>query len=635
MPYNINSFHTIPQAFLSLARRNPQATVYEQAITEENDVLSKKPRKRYVASYQDVQRNISKITLYLRSLGLDKGSKVAIISGTRPEWMEADIAILMFGGISVSVYQSLPKENIGYILYDSETEVVFAENQQQVNKLLDLTTEPFPVPGHEDREATISKITLKKIIAFEKVKSHPLVEQYSNLLQQTVAEEELESPNVSSNELAALVYTSGTTGPPKGVMQTHGNHLANVRQGIESGLVNEDSVICLILPLAHSFAKLMGYIGFLTPVELRFPAVWDQQASTFNADSTTKDIRESGATIFPVVPRLLEKMLEGVLSASHKRSLTGGLLSLTLKNAEAFHSKRSSGVFEKTTHCATKRIREKIKNQLFGTSFQFCISGGAKLPTEVALFFDNLDIEILEGYGLTETCVATNVCRPGNNKIGTVGPVMADDIELKIADDGEILFRGPNVSLGYYRRETATKESWNADGWFHTGDLGQVDPEGNLTVSGRKKEILITSGGKNIAPHDIEEKIKSFHLVSQTVLIGDGRKFCIALVSLNDEAAMRWADKKGLGDTADLHTNEEIRKELLVHFDKINKELPSHETVKAVHVVPEDFSIENGLMTPTFKIKRNAVAEAFKEEIEALYKKTSLTHRSKAGPRKC
>lgn len=633
MPYDLSSFDTIPQAFLTLARRSPKAIVYGQAIVEENDLASNTPRKRFFASYQDVQRNIKKIALYLRSLGLEKGTKVAILSGTRAEWMEADIAILMLGGISVSVYQSLPTENIGYILFDSESEVVFAENQQQVDKLLELTKTPFPMPGHEDREATLSQITLKKIIAFETVKSHPLVEQYGNILQQAARKEELEMPSISSSDLAALVYTSGTTGPPKGVMQTHGNHLANVRQGIESGIINDSSIICLFLPLAHSFAKLMGYIGFLTPVELRFPAVWDRQTSAFNAESTSKDVRESGATIFPVVPRILEKMLERVLSASRERSLKGGLLSLTVKNAEAFSSNSSSGLFERCAHCATKRIRDKLKNQLFGHSFEFCISGGAKLPTDVALFFNNLDIEILEGYGLTETCVATNVCRPGKNKVGTVGPVMGNDIEMVIAEDGEILFRGPNVSLGYYHRKTATRESWDSDGWFHTGDLGHIDSSGNLSVSGRKKEIIITSGGKNIAPHDIEEKIKSSILVSQTVLIGDGRKFCVALLSLNLEAAKHWAEENNLNDVEDLHTNEKIRSEILSHLDEINKQLPSHETIKAFHIVPEDFSIENGLMTPTYKIKRNAVVEAYKEDIDKLYEKSSLAHNSKAGPR--
>ena len=613
--------NNIPDAFYKLAKADPSAVLFSQAQAETSDSSSRRVWKNSTAG-ESVDR-VNKIARYLRSLGLAKGDRAAVISGTRPEWMEADLAILAEGGVSVSVYQSLPPDDIAYILYDSSSEIIFAENQEQLEKLLSILSRPVNIPATEDRAELSAEINIKKIIAFEEVDPHPLVMQLDEILSEDKAQNSDKVDSIVRDDLAALVYTSGTTGPPKGVMQTHGNHLANVRQTFESGIINEHLSICLFLPLAHSFAKLIGYQGFTTPVVLYFPAIVDSKSSALSPQSMAKDISECNANIFPVVPRLLEKMRDKVAATQNKPGIQGKLVGLTINSAKTvFEANKTSGqapLLSKVAYFLTKPLREKIKRTLFGANFKFCLSGGAKLSTEVSEFFWSLGIPVVEGYGLTETTVACNVGYVDSTPIGSVGPALAKDIEILIQDDGELCFRGPNVAIGYYNRKTATENAWDKDGWFHTGDLGSLDEHGNLRIVGRKKELIVTSGGKNIAPNDIEGLIKTCEYVSQAVLIGDGRKYCIALVSLSPEETKRWAERNYISDFSDLHNNEQLKKEIWNHVQEVNKTLASYETVKKIHIVPEDFSVENGQLTPTFKIKRSVVEDRYKSEINLLY----------------
>ncbi len=622
---NLTESSSIAEAFFRLASSHPDLSVYAQAFESPPDSTQSEPARTWrTASFIDVKNDINKIARSLRKLSVQKGTKVAIISQTRPEWMKIDLAILALGGVSVSVYQTLPADDIAYILYDSGAEIVFAENQEQVDKIADILGRSFSMPATEDREGTTVELSLKKVISIESSTwDSPLLASLADILNEEPADSPQETASIERDDLAALVYTSGTTGPPKGVMQSHENHLSNVRQAFDSGFLANDPSICLFLPLAHSFAKLMGYIGFLSGVELKFPAIIDTQTSKLNPQSTTRDIRESGANIFPVVPRLLEKMRDGVLAARNEPGAKGKLVSLALWAAADNFASMKAGekpkLLTQAAYSGTEFLRKKLEQKLFGESLQFVLSGGAKLPIDVNEFFFGIGIKIIEGYGLTETCVATNVGRVGITPIGAVGPVLADDIKIRLGADGEICFQGPNIALGYYNRKTATEGSWDADGWFHTGDLGSIDDKGNLSIVGRKKEIIVTSGGKNIAPNDIEGLIKQSPLISQVVMLGDGRKYCIALICLNPDEAKLWATRERIPEGGALHENKELQQKIWAHVQKINEGLARHETIKKIHIVDEDFTVENGLLTPTFKAKRSLIEKLYEKEIDALY----------------
>lgn len=621
----ISRLDTVPNigtAFFETARKFPDREVYSQPkidAPEKADSL----RPWTSSNYRQVQERVKKLAHYLRANGVKKGDRVAILSSSRPEWMEADIAILAIGAVTVSVYQSLPADDVGYILFDSGAKIVFAENQEQVDKLLKLSRGPIEIPATEDRDAATVQLGISKIICFESIEPNPLTEQFSDLIKGDESAE-IETESVAGrHDLAALVYTSGTTGPPKGVMQTHHNHLSNVRQAWQSGLYGPDSSLMLFLPLAHSFARLMGFIGFLTPATLKFAGIADTKSSRVNPESVSRDISEAGATIVPVVPRLLEKMEAGIRAKANKSGIGGKILSTVIKSSEQSYRARQQGkpvpLMTGILYAGTSGIRQKIKEKLFGSSFIFAISGGAKLNPTVHLFFDALGIEILEGYGLTETCVATNINRFGDKKIGSVGPLLCEDIELKLGEDGEIMFRGPNITQGYYNRPTATRQSWDEQGWFHTGDLGSVDDRGFLSIVGRKKEILVTSYGKNIAPEDIESQIKSSPYISQAIMLGDGRAYCVALVTIDEQAVGVWAKKHGVVARDGLASDQRVEDLIWKEVEKVNAELASYETIKKIAILPEELTVENGMLTPTFKVKRKVVTERFQDKIESLY----------------
>lgn len=613
------------------------------------------PRRHLQRSRAEVGDRVRRIAEYFRACGVRAGTTVAVLSGTRPEWLECDMAILAAGGVAASVYQSLPAHDVAYILFDSGARIVVAENEEQLEKLRTLRREDVAIPATEDRPASTARIAIDRILMIEPrsvvtngVLAHGSgangaadpkddgVDYLDEVLATTAPMSDAHLVPRTANDLATLVYTSGTTGPPKGVMQTHGNHLANIRQAFASGLVREGLSMTLFLPLAHSFARLMGYVGLVTDVTICFPAVVDRRSSRLDPSSITRDIREFGSNCVPLVPRFLEKMRDGVLARSRKTSFGARLLRLTLwaarENAHAIRDGRVPSMRVQMAWAGTSGVRTRIKEGLFGSNFEYAVSGGAKLPLSVAEFFDAIEVTILEGYGLTETCVATNANRKGHAKLGTVGPVLDTDIELKLLPDGEILFRGPNVAKGYLNRPTATAASWDEEGWFHTGDLGSIDDEGFLTIRGRKKELFKTSGGKYIAPHDIEDQLKAIPLISNAVLSGDGRPFCVALVTLDAVTVKEWAEKTGRAIPAAPHTDPDLEAAVRAEIDKVNRTLPSFETIKAFYILPEELTVDNGLMTPSYKVKRGEVEKRYSAEIDALYERTVRRASADDGP---
>lgn len=623
MQAGLESYRSLPQAFFDQAARDPRRRIYSQVQPAPGTDSSRRPRRWRECTAEDLARRVSALAGYLRSIGVGSGSKAAIISYTRPEWLEADLAILSLGAVVVSIYPNLPAEMTGYILYDSGADVVFVENRDQALKILELTAAPCQIPATEDRAAAVVRLALRKIICFEEAFDHPMV---ASLAEAAAGEGETlprEIEKIKPDDLACLVYTSGTTGPPKGVMQTHGNHLANLRQVARAGLHRAGDRVMLFLPLAHSFAKLMQYAACTAPVELLFPAPSAIGSGRPDPASVLRDLREGGATIVPLVPRVLEKMQAGIEAQARRKSPGGLILSVALVSAQhIFAARRNGGAARPAAQIAflaTAWVRRAVRRRLFGPCFRYAICGGAKLNMETAAFFAALGIEVLEGYGLTETCVATNVNLPGRNRIGTVGPVIDKEIELRLADDGEILYRGPNVTPGYYRRATATRAAWDRDGWFHTGDLGALDGEGNLSIIGRKKGFLLTSYGKHVCAERIEHDLTSSLFISQAVLVGEGRPYCAALLTLDKQAVKAWARRRSLRIEGRMYDHPVIRELIAQEVDRVNRGLPAYETIKRFQILPLDFTVENGLLTPTLKAKKEEVMARFAAEIERLY----------------
>lgn len=617
----VDRLKSIPNAFLEISKKIPKNAVYSQAEITESDT-EENPRKWFSHSFQEVQGQVLKVSNFLIQKGLKKGDSVAIISYTRPEWMIADIAILMAGGISVSVYQSLTADVIAYILNDSSSKFIFAENQEQVDKIIEISSREVLIPEVEDRPEHSVQLSFKAVVVFEEFdsRSHDFFYSYSDIL--SSKETEIIPPvleEITPDCVASYVYTSGTTGPPKGVIQTHRNHLANVIQASRTDLFEAQGSIFLFLPLAHSFAKLVGYLGFLLETELKFPAISDRRSSVLNAPSVLRDMREGSAGCVPLVPRILEKLLAGVRQKSNGSSFGAKLLSVALKSAEKnFSAKRDNVSLDFATfiqYLLTKPIRKKVIKKLFGPGFKHCVSGGAKLPEQVSEFFSGLGVDIYEGYGLTETCVATNVNPLGRIKIGSVGPVL-DGITLKILDDGEIVFRGPNITSGYHNRPEATKESYDSEGWFYTGDLGRLDEENFLFIVGRKKDIIVTAGGKNIAPQPIEEKISFSEYISHCAVFGDGKPYCVALVTLEEDAVRQ---KLNIKNSGNLSKEKSVIDLIKAEIDIVNTTLNKYETIKKFVIIDTAFTVENEYLTPSFKLKKKKVFTDFKNELESLY----------------
>ncbi len=619
---NVIRATSIAEAFWSRCSQNPDAPLYKYAVAPS----ATGTRVWRNETYATVAPSIARIAAYLASIGVGVGTPVAIVSHTRPEWALVDIAIQSLGAVTVSIYQSLPWHEVGYILYDSKATVVVIENEEQAQKIQQLRTTSCPIPEREAFPASQESLQISHVISFEKLDT----DLGAVVIDQLVQDERLPSspppfPAVTRESVASIVYTSGTTGPPKGVPQTNGNHLTNVRQAAESGVFVLEGTLFLYLPLAHSFARLAYYIGFLTSAALVFPAVVDHKSSKVDLSSVARDIREGAASVIPSVPRLFEKMAAALQARAAGRGLQQKILALCIRNAQAVYATRQSnrtpGILQRIIYDGLAPVRAKVKAQLFGTAFSHGISGGAKLDPTVNRFFDALGILVCEGYGLTETCVATHVNLPTCRKIGTVGPALRD-VEVRIAqEDGEILLRGPNVTRGYLNRPQATAESWDADGWFRTGDIGTLDAEGFLSITDRKKELIVTAGGKKIAPQGIEALFKRYPFISQAFLYGEGKPYCVMLFTINDLETRAMLTEQGIDLTPDtkLSQVDSLRTLVAQAVDRANSELSSYETIKRYTILDEDFTIENGLLTPTLKMKRKSIRTQHLALIESLY----------------
>jgi long-chain acyl-CoA synthetase len=553
-------------------------------------------------TYTEVGEVVRKLSLGLIDLGIEKGDKVAILGNTRPEWTYADFAALSAGAIAVPIYQTNSPEECQYVLENSDARAVIVEDDEQLEKVRRVR-EQCPKLEHVIRMTGHSG----DAISFEELSERGA--------ERDPAEWEARYRSVSPDDICTFIYTSGTTGPPKGCVISHGNYRSMCDMALGVGVLESGEVTYLYLPLAHSFALLIQLVSFALGGTLVY---WERDPLRI-----VPNLSETQPTYFPSVPRIFEKIYTAATSAVEKE---GGLKKRVFDWAIGVGKKirrleregKSPGPLLRLQHrIADKQVLSKIRN-LFGGKLKQAVSGAAPINPEILEFFDAAGVLVVEGWGMTETSTAATIATPEEFKIGTIGKPFPG-CEVRIADDGEILVRGPNVFQGYYKNEEATRETL-VDGWLHTGDLGEFDSDGFLKITGRKKDIIITAGGKNITPANLEAEIKQHPLVSQCVVIGDRRPYLVALVTLDPDEAASFAKEQGLpGDPQLLAENPKVREAIEGHIEKINEKFARVEQVKKVHILPRDLSQEGGELTPTLKVKRAVVADKYADEVEALY----------------
>jgi long-chain acyl-CoA synthetase len=550
-------------------------------------------------SFVEVEETVRKLALGLVDLGVVKGDKVSILANTRPEWTYFDFAALSIGA---TIYQTNSPDECQYVLANSDAKVVVVEDDEQMEKIRAVRGQ-LPLLQHVVRMTGSSDdaISLEEISARGAARDP--------------AEWERRWKAVGPEDTCTFIYTSGTTGPPKGCVISHGNYRAMLDMVNDTSVIEGEDVTYLYLPLAHSFALLIQLGSFDLGATI---AYWERDPLKI-----MPNLAELKPTYFPSVPRIFEKIYTLATSSMEKE---GGLKKAVFewairvggKMREVERSGRRPGfLLRRQYEFADKRVLSKIRG-LFGGELRLAVSGAAPISPDILRFFDAAGVLVLEGWGMTETSTAATISSPDDFKIGTIGKPFPG-CEIKIAEDGEILVKGPNVFQGYYKNEEATRETI-VNGWLHTGDLGSIDADGFITITGRKKDIIITAGGKNITPANLENEIKQHPLVSQSVVVGDRRPYLVALVTLDPEEATAYAREHGLPeDPAQLASDASVREAIEAHLAKVNEKFARVEQVKKIAILPRDLSQESGELTPTLKVKRAVVADKHQGEIEKLY----------------
>ncbi len=557
-------------------------------------------------AWSELARRARDVSDGLAAMGVQPGDRIAVIGDTNVEWMLADLGILGAGAITATIYQSNLPEECRYIIEDSGARFVFCDSAVQVAKIRQVKDRLPRVegivrahgPAADGFERTLADL---ERLGVEWRKANPRAHE------ERVAK-------IGPDDVATLIYTSGTTGNPKGVMLTHGNWTYEGAAVEEVRLIGEGDVILLFLPMAHSFAKV---------IQAAWLATGGAVAFVESMDKIMDNASEVKPTVMPAVPRIFEKAYNTVVSRGFASpGLKGKLFRLAMESFDGYAAAREHGktyssfgllvgkklVFPKLTHALNER---------FGGRMRFFVSGGAPLSPKIAWFFDLLGFTILEGYGLSETSAGTFVNRPGRNRIGTVGPPVPGT-EVRIAEDGEILVKGAGVMKGYWNSPAATAEVLK-DGWLYTGDVGHLDEAGHLAITDRKKDIIVTAGGKNVAPQNLENELKTDPLISQVMVHGDKRKFLSALVTLNVESARKWAADHGVPAEAALHDHAAMNARIQQAIDALNAKQASYATIKRFAIVPNDFTQETGELTPTLKVKRKVVTQKYQSVLDAFY----------------
>ncbi len=577
-----------------------------QTYQRDDLILTKKEGKYVPMSTEEFGNKVKYFSLGLKELGLNPEDRLVILSETRPEWVMTDFGSLCAGGVTVPVYPTLMPEQIKYIVEDSGAKIVVCSDSEQGDKIAEIRGSLPNVTHYITFESQASD----GVLTFDQVleKGKKIFEESPDLFDKAAS---LAKPDT----LASILYTSGTTGVPKGVMLTHNNFITNLKGVTDVIEFSHKDTVLSWLPLSHSFERIATYTYLYKGCCIAYA---EDMLSVGN------NMPEVRPTVVVGVPRLFEKVyaavMDNVLASS---PLKRKIFFWATKVGREFGQRTLRGesipkFLEFKRKIAHKLVFSKIIART-GGRIRYFITGAAPLSKDIAELFYAMGLIVLEGYGLTETSPVISVNRLEKIKFGSVGPPIPD-VEVKIAEDGEILARGPNIMKGYYNMEEETKEAIK-DGWFYTGDIGYVDEDGFIFITDRKKDIIVTAGGKNVAPQPIENAIKTNTYVNDILVIGDRRKFMSALVVPNFEKLEEYAkfNKIPYEDKQDLIKNEDIIKFLEAEIDRATPNFASYEKVKRIALLDKEFTIADGEITPTFKIKRNVVEEKYKDLIDALY----------------
>ncbi len=575
--------------------------VFARAFTSPDEVML---RRRADGSWLDVTAGqfgaeVSALAKALIAAGIEPGDRVALMSRTRYEWTLADYAIWTAGAVCVPVYETSSAEQVQWILGDSGARAVIAETDKH-EELIKSVRGQLPELGQLWRIDDLAGLAATGA---------------------DVSDDQLRQHRTSrrAGDLATIIYTSGTTGRPKGCELTHRNLLSVVRNAVHGALPEifevDGGATLLFMPLAHVFARIIE-IGCLESGAVL--GHWPDSATV------AEGLREFRPTFLLAVPRVFEKVYNTAQQQASASPAKSKIFAAAAGTAIAWSraiDAGPAGLGLRLRHSLFDRLVYGKLRAAIGGRVRYAVSGGAPLGERLGHFFRGAGVTVLEGYGMTETSGAATVNRPSRNKVGTVGQPLPG-VSAKIADDGEILLRGGIVFGSYWHNPTATSEALDADGWLHTGDLGSLDDEGFLKVTGRKKEIIVTAGGKNVAPAVLEDRLRAHPLISQCMVVGDRRPFVACLITLDAEALEYWKRQHGRPESAtvaDLVTDPDLLADIQAAVDDANQAVSRAESIRKFKVLTEDFTTDNGYLTPSLKVRRAEVAKAFATEIDELY----------------
>jgi long-chain acyl-CoA synthetase len=577
-------------------------------------------------TYEEMRRIVRRLAAGFRSLGVEAGDRVGLFANTRMEWAQSDFALLAAGGVVTTVYTSSSPEQVEYLLSDPGATGVVVENEELLEHVLEvedgLALEFIivmdEVAGYDDREdvLTLAEVHERGTDAFDE-------EEYESWLNGRDPE-----------DLASLVYTSGTTGKPKGVRLSHWNFRANLNQVYrrfgprpdkgDTPAITSDMTTLSFLPLAHVFERLAGHFMMF--------AAGATVAYAESPDTLQDDFSLVNPSTGTSVPRVYEKLYDTIREQASDSTIRERIFEWAVDIGQAYRASDSPGVSLRAKRALADRLVFEQVREGVGGNIEFFISGGGSLSPELSRLFDGMGLPILEGYGLTETAPVVSVNPPEAPEIGTIGPPVFDEevrVDSSVVPDdfdadgevGELLVRGPNVTDGYWNNPKATEDTFD-DGWFRTGDVVEQRPDGYLAFRERSKQLLVLSTGKNVAPGPIEDAFAQRQLVEQCMVLGDGEKFVSALVVPNTERVREWADEEGIDlpeDTAGLCHDEHVQECIKAVVNEVNENFEEYEQIKKFALVPEEFTEDNDLMTPTMKKKRRNIRERYEDEIDRIY----------------
>ncbi|MBS3919340.1 MAG: long-chain fatty acid--CoA ligase [Deltaproteobacteria bacterium] len=557
---------------------------------------------------------VRQVAMGLISLGFKKGECVSIISENRPEWVYADFGIMSAGGVTAGVYATNSPEQCGYVVQNSGSRFYFAENEEQFDKTLKFRKDT----------PCLEKVIVMEMEGLKRYED-PMLMSFDDLLK-LGKEFDAKNPGlfeqrwkeVKPDDLAVLIYTSGTTGPPKGAMLTHSNLLYMSEAMVNVNPVKDGDETLSYLPLCHIFEQL-----FTVMINVRFKTICNFIESP---DTVMDNMKEVSPTVTCGVPRIWEKYASGIMIRMSdatwlKRMIFKAAMGIGMKYASLKLNFKPIPPYLKAAYLAAYvAVFRKLKERLGFDRVRVAYSGAAPISPEVLKFFNAIGLPLVEGYGQTEGTGVTSVSQKGRLKIGKVGRPLPG-VEVKIAEDGEILVKGPGIFKGYFKNPEATAETLK-DGWLHSGDVGELDADGFLKITDRKKDLIITAGGKNIAPQNIENQLKFSPYINDAVVIGDRKKYLVALIAIDEENVIKYAQdhKIQFGTYGSLTQAPEIKQLIQAEVDRVNKMLAQVEQVKKFSIIPKKLYEEDGEVTPTMKVKRKSINEAYKDIIEKMYK---------------